>query len=111
MLNARSYQGFLALLVSLFMLAACAETPNHRSAGQTFDDGSITTRVKAAFAASPDVDALDIDVDTYKGVVELSGYADSSSQIARATEIARGVDGVRSVKNDLRLKSQTGGNY
>lgn len=111
MLHSNSYKGFIAFFIALFMLAACAETGGHRSTGQTFDDASITARVKTAFAANPDVDAMDVKVETYKGEVQLSGYADSSSQIARATEIAREVDGVRSVKNDLRLKSQTGGNY
>jgi hyperosmotically inducible protein len=111
MTPARSTKGFLAFFFALFMLAACAETAEHRSTGETVDDAAITARVKAAFAKSPDVDAMDVNVDTYKGDVVLSGYADDRGQIARAGEIARGVEGVHAVKNDLRPKSQTGSNY
>jgi osmotically-inducible protein OsmY len=109
--HARSFKQFFALFFAMLMLAACAETAEHRGTGQVVDDAAITAHVKAAFAKSPDVDAMDINVDTYKGVVQLTGFADSSSQIQKASEIARNVDGVQSVKNDIRLKSTTGANY
>lgn len=94
------------------LLTGCANhgnTPsNDKSAGEVVDDAWITTKVKAAFVEDPTVKALDIKVDTFKGVVQLSGFANSSAEMARAAEIARGIKGVKSVKNDVRLKSAQG---
>lgn len=107
--STHTLQRALAGLLLLVMLAACAGGPTQRSSGEYVDDATITARVKAAFASAPDVDALDVNVDTYQGVVQLSGFADSRTQVARAEEIARGVPGVKSVKNGLTLKSRTSG--
>lgn len=92
------------------LLAGCAHNnpSTEKSAGEVVDDAWITTKVKAAFVEDPAVKALDIKVDTFKGVVQLSGFANSSSEMARAAEIARGIKGVKSVKNDVRLKSAAG---
>lgn len=76
-----------------------------RSVGTTIDDTGITTRVKAAFVADPDIKSLDITVETRKGEVQLSGFVDSQRQIDRATDIARRVDGVVGVQNMLALKT------
>ncbi|MFX5494425.1 BON domain-containing protein, partial [Acinetobacter baumannii] len=68
------------------------------------DDAVITTKVKAAIFNEPNLKSAEINVETYKGVVQLSGFVSSSTSAARATELARGVKGVVSVRNDLRLK-------
>jgi hyperosmotically inducible periplasmic protein len=91
------------------LLTGCAsDNPSPKSAGEVVDDAWITTKVKAAFVEDPTVRALAINVDTFKGVVQLSGFANSNAEVTRAAEIARGIKGVKSVKNDLRLKSTTG---
>lgn len=93
------------------LLTGCAHhgnPSNDKSAGEVVDDAWITTKVKAAFVEDPTVKALDIKVDTFKGVVQLSGFANSSAEMNRAAEIARGIKGVKSVKNDVRLKSAAG---
>lgn len=74
--------------------------------GQYVDDAAITTKVKSAFVRDEQVNALDVKVTTSKGVVQLSGFADNRKVIARAGEIAGSVKGVKSVKNDLRLKGE-----
>jgi len=98
----------LATFGSGLLLTGCAATPTKESTGEVVDDSWITTKVKAAFVDDPTVSALSIKVDTFKGVVQLSGFANSSNEISRAAEIARGIKGVKSVKNDIRLKATTG---
>ena len=100
----------IAALGGGVLLTGCASNnpSNDKSAGEVVDDAWITTKVKASFVEDPAVKALDIKVDTFKGVVQLSGFANSSAEIARAAEIARGIKGVKSVKNDVRLKSAQG---
>lgn len=82
----------------------CASTSNRESAGEYVDDAVITTKVKAAFAADPTVKATEINVETFKGDVQLSGFVAQPGDAQRAVEIARGVKGVTSVKNDIRVK-------
>jgi hyperosmotically inducible protein len=89
-------------------LSACMGDAGTRSTGQVVDDSTITARVKTAFARSPEVDALDIEVQTYRGVVQLSGFADSQQQADRAVELARSVDGVQSVENKIQVKGKAG---
>jgi hyperosmotically inducible periplasmic protein len=101
----------VAALGGGMLLTGCAHRDNpatDKSAGEVVDDAWITTKVKAAFVEDPAVKALDIKVDTFKGVVQLSGFANSSAEMQRAAEIARGIKGVKSVKNDVRLKSTAG---
>ena len=97
------------LLVSLFAAATavgCAATPEHRSTGEFVDDGSLTARVKTAIATEAGADkAMNVNVTTYGGTVQLSGFVDSPQAVQRAGEIARSVPGVRSVKNDLNVAS------
>lgn len=77
-----------------------------RTVGQTLDDAGITAKVKASLLASPDVKGTDVNVNTEKGVVQLSGSLDAQSQIDRAVQIARGVEGVKQVDNSrLTVKS------
>ena len=91
-----------ALLVAL---AACGGTPTRESTGEYIDDAAITAKVKSAFVEDPDVSALAIAVETFKGKVQLSGFANTRREADRASELARKVAGVESVKNDIRLKS------
>ncbi len=94
----------LSVLSIFGILAGCASTPTSDSTGQYIDDATITTKVKAAFVKDDEVSALHIHVTTYKGVVQLSGFADNKDEIDRASELARNVNGVKSVKNDIHLK-------
>lgn len=101
MLNNKS--GFATLLL-LAALTACGGSPSKESTGEYFDDSVITTKVKTAFVQSKEVKATNIVVETFKGNVQLSGFADSRTEIERAAQIAAKVSGVKSVRNDIRLK-------
>lgn len=96
----------LAFFVALFMvtLAGCASTERHSSAAEYIDDAVITTKVKSAIFGDPDLSAAEINVETYNGEVQLSGFVSTKAQIAEAGRVARSVDGVRKVKNSLQLK-------
>lgn len=111
-MNLRSAYTLTALCAALgggVLLTGCANTsPESKTAGEVVDDAWITTKVKAAFAEDPNVRATGIQVETFKGVVQLSGFANNSTELQRAAEIARGIKGVKSVKNDIRLKSTAG---
>ena len=86
-------------------ITGCASTPSHESTGQYVDDGTITTKVKSKLAADAGLGtAADIHVQTYKGVVQLSGFANSHDQEQRAVMIARNVDGVRGVDDSINIK-------
>lgn len=92
-------------VVGTSTLAACAGSPTKESTGEHVDDAWITTKIKSEFVATKGVKGRDISVETFKGVVQLAGFSDSRDEIQRAGEIARGVKGVVSVKNDIRLKT------
>ena len=94
----------ILITASLLLAAGCASTSTRESTGQYIDDSSITTRVKKAIFDEPSLKVVQINVETYKSVVQLSGFVDSSAQIGTAGSVARAVEGVTSVKNDLRLK-------
>ena len=93
---------FLMLLLAFFM--GCASTTTHEGTGEYVDDSVITTKVKAAVLNEPSLKSAEINVETFKGVVQLSGFVTSEADINRAVEVARGVAGVKSVKNAMRLK-------
>ena len=97
---------FSAILAAAAMAVAmgCASTPESSSTGQLFDDTVITTKVKSAIFNDASLKTNDISVETVKGRVQLSGYVDTSADIAQAAAVARSVGGVTSVKNDLLLK-------
>jgi osmotically-inducible protein OsmY len=82
----------------------CAPTKTHEGTGQYVDDSVITTKVKAAILEEPGLKSSEINVETFKGVVQLSGFVKSSADISTATKLAQGVAGVTSVKNDMHLK-------
>ena len=91
--------GFAAL-----QLSACASSADSRAAGQVVDDATLTARVKSALAVDAGTStAANVDVTTYRGVVQLSGFVNSQADAQRAMAAAQGVEGVRSVKNDLRV--------
>jgi hyperosmotically inducible periplasmic protein len=86
-------------------LAGCASTRTHESTGEYFDDTTLTTKVKTAIATSEDVSAARINVETYKGEVQLSGFAKSREEADRAISIASHVKGVKSVRDDIAIRS------
>ncbi len=85
-------------------VVGCASTPAHESTGQYVDDAAITTKVKAAIFNEPTLKATEINVETYKGDVQLSGFVAQPGDAQHAADVARGVKGVVSVKNDIRVK-------
>jgi len=92
------------LVVLITGFAACASTSKQEGAGEYVDDSVITTKVKSQLAADDFLKSFEISVETYKGIVQLSGFVGSQEAIDKAGEIARGVQGVKSVKNDLNVK-------
>ncbi|MCX7173381.1 MAG: BON domain-containing protein [Proteobacteria bacterium] len=90
--------------VALTALSGCASTSTQESTGQYFDDSAITTKVKAAIFNDPTLKSAEINVETFKGRVQLSGFVISRESIDQAVAVAKGVSGVASVKNDMRLK-------
>jgi len=94
---------FLAAITMMFMLG-CASTTKHEGTGEYVDDTVITSKVKAAILEEPGLKSAEINVETFKGVVQLSGFVSSRASINKAVEIAHGVRGVKSVKDDMRVK-------
>jgi osmotically-inducible protein OsmY len=82
----------------------CAGTPTKESTGEFVDDSTITAKVKAAFIKDDTVKAFDVSVETFKGIVQLSGFVDTAEQKSRAGEVTRGVRGVHEVKNSISVK-------
>lgn len=95
-----------SLFASILILAlvACAPTAKREGAGEYVDDALITTKVKAALAADPNVKATEVNVETFKGMVQLSGFVSSKESIQKAIDLARGVSGVKGIKNDMTVK-------
>lgn len=90
--------------IMIVSLVACAPTAKREGTGEYIDDALITTKVKAALAADPDVKATEVKVETFKGTVQLSGFVNSRESVQKAVDIARRVNGVRDVKNDMVVK-------
>lgn len=93
-----------ATLGSLGSVVGCAPTRTQQGTGEFVDDAVITTKVKAALVEDPLTKALEIKVKTFKGEVQLSGFVSSRAAADRAVELARGVKGVTSVKDDMQIK-------
>ena len=98
------YLSALFLALGLMSLMGCASTAKHEGTGEYFDDTAITAKVKAAIFDESTLKSAEINVETFKGVVQLSGFVSSEAAAAKAVEVARGVHGVHSVKNDMRIK-------
>ncbi len=94
----------LLLVLALASFVGCAATATQEGTGGYIDDSVITAKVKAAVLGEPSLKSAEINVETFKGVVQLSGFVTSQADIGKAVEVARGVTGVKSVKNDMRLK-------
>jgi osmotically-inducible protein OsmY len=89
---------------SLLFALGCASTSTQESTGEYIDDSWITTKVKTAILNEPSLKVLQINVETYKNVVQLSGFVPTGADMDKAVDVARQVKGVSSVKNDLRLR-------
>lgn len=98
------YLPALFLAVALVSAVGCASTSKHEGTGEYVDDSVITTKVKAAILDESTLKVAEINVETFKGVVQLSGFVSSQAAANKAVEVARGVGGVKSVKNDMRVK-------
>jgi len=95
-----------AIVATLMLVvsAGCASTRTQESAGEYVDDSAITTKVKTAILQEPGLKSSEISVETFKGVVQLSGFVGSRDDIRSAVKVASAVGGVKSVKNDMQLK-------
>lgn len=94
---------FLGAGAMLFS-TGCAGTATRESTGEYIDNSAITTKVKSALAADEVVKAREINVDTFRGTVQLSGFVNTSAEKERAEQIASGVQGVREVRNNITVK-------
>jgi len=92
------------VLLMLITLVACASTRTHESTGEYVDDSVITTKIKTLLANDDFLKSFQISVQTYKGTVQLSGFVNSRQAVKKAGEIARSVQGVQSLRNDLIVK-------
>ena len=95
---------FTTSLALVSFTGGCAATPTKESTGEFVDDSSITVKVKAAFVKDPVVKAIEVTVETFKGVVQLSGFVNTNAEKAQAGRLAAAVKGVTSVKNDIVVK-------
>lgn len=94
---------------SVLLLAGaigCAATTKREGTGEYFDDTVLTSKVKAEVLGEPSLSSSEINVETFKGVVQLSGFVNSQGDINKAAQLARNVAGVKSVKNNMVLKGQ-----
>jgi osmotically-inducible protein OsmY len=99
----KRFSGFFVIALMLSALG-CGSTPQQSSTGQYIDDTAITTKVKTGLFNEPTLKSGQISVETYKSVVQLTGFVDSAASMDKAVAIARSVQGVSSVKNDMRLR-------
>ncbi|MEW6372790.1 MAG: BON domain-containing protein [Pseudomonadota bacterium] len=94
----------ILLAAAALSLTACSPTAQHRGTGEYIDDAVITSKVKAAFAADPTVKATEVQVETFKGTVQLSGFVESRESAQKAVQLAREVKGVKEVRNNTVIK-------
>jgi len=104
MKHINKYLSAIFLAATLTSMVGCASTSSHEGTGQYFDDSVITAKVKAALIEDPTTKAIEINVETFKGTVQLSGFVSSQAAVYRAVELARNVNGVKAVTNQMRLK-------
>lgn len=97
---------FFSFLTAILMLAliACAPTAKREGTGEYIDDTVITAKVKAALVNDPDLKATEINVETFKGTVQLSGFVSSRGDIDKAVAVARNIKGVAAVRNSMLVK-------
>ena len=94
----------IVLLITFAAILGCASTSKKEGTGEYIDDSVITTKVKTAMLNEPSLKSSEINVETFKGVIQLSGFVSSEIDIKKAADVASAVKGVISVKNDMRLK-------
>lgn len=92
------------VVIAFLMAMGCASTQQHEGTGEYMDDSIITGKVKAAILDDPTLSSAEINVETFKGDVQLSGFNNPNADINRAIEVTRSVNGVTSVKNDMHKK-------
>jgi osmotically-inducible protein OsmY len=102
----RALRGFGVLVLAIVLASAwgCGSTAKTEGTGEYVDDAVITSKVKAAIFNDSTLKVNEINVETFKGVVQLSGFVRSQADIDQAVKVAGGIAGVKSVKNDMRLK-------
>jgi len=101
--NIRRFAYFISAM-ALAVTLGCASTAKQEGTGEYVDDAVITTKVKAAILNEPTLKSAEVNVETFKGVVQLSGFVSSKEAENQAVAVARTVPGVKSVKDDMRLK-------
>jgi hyperosmotically inducible protein len=102
----KALRQFSALLLAVLFASTlgCAGGPQKEGTGEYVDDTIITGKVKSAILNEPSLKVAEINVETFKGRVQLSGFVKSRNDMTKAVEVARGVGGVTSVANDMRIK-------
>ena len=97
---------FFAILLAAVIVSAlgCAGSATQESTGEYVTDSWITTKVKASLAEDRNVKATEVNVETFKGAVQLSGFVSTYAAVDEAVRVTRGIKGVTSVKNDMRVK-------
>ena len=86
------------------MMTGCAGDRYHQSTGETIDDTGISSRVKSALSNDAEYKYEGVEVTTFKGTVQLSGFVDTSAQKSRAGDLAKGVEGVKDLENNITVK-------
>ncbi len=104
MIFAKRISTFFLAASLVAVVAGCASTATKEGTGEYIDDSVITTKVKAAILDEPTLKSAEIKVVTFKGVVQLSGFVAEQASAVKAADLARGIKGVNSVKNDIRMK-------
>jgi osmotically-inducible protein OsmY len=103
MYRVKTFATFFSAILLIGALG-CASSRTHEGTGQYVDDSVITTKVKAAILGEPGLKVSEVNVETYKGVVQLSGFVSSRADINSAVRVAGAVGGVKSVTNDMQVK-------
>lgn len=98
------YLSLIFISIALVFVAGCASSSTQEGTGEYIDDTVITTKVKTAIIGESSLKVSEINVETFKGVVQLSGFVSSQADIDLAVQVAKSVGGVKSVKNDMRVK-------
>lgn len=99
--NFRTQLTSFAFVAGLLVLSGCVGSATTKSVGERLDDSAISTKIKTSLLADRSTDGLDIEIEVFKGRVQLNGFADNQIELARAEEIARSVKGVVEIENNL----------
>lgn len=94
------------LAIAILISGGCASTKTSEGTGEYFDDSWVTTKVKATLFNEPTLKSAEVNVETFKGEVQLSGFVSSEEDIRKAVALAKEVKGVKSVRNDMRVRGR-----